>query len=100
MPTSFVDERASGIPAVDERTSLLRENQPAQPSPPRHASPYNLLSVRALRWISVALLAVASIWWIVLLISTFITIPGLHTTGGGWWAFGFVSSPRMSSAYY
>ncbi|TGZ81883.1 hypothetical protein EX30DRAFT_305963 [Ascodesmis nigricans] len=80
---------------ADERTSLLHG-----PPPPRHhhlspddpaVSPYNLFSVRSLRWISVILLLVSFLWWLVLLISTFITIPAFYTRGSGWFGFSYAT---------
>jgi hypothetical protein len=76
----------------DERTALLRDphSRRLDPSDPA-VSPYNLLSVRSLRWISIVLLIIAFVWWILLLVSMFITIPGFHTRGGGWFSFAFVT---------
>lgn len=77
----------------DERTSLLGP----PPAPGAHhlspddpaVSPYNLLSVRSLRYASIFLLFLSILWWLVLLINTFITIPGLFTRGSGWFAFSY-----------
>jgi len=77
----------------DEHTSLLGP-PPAQgshrlsPDDPA-VSPYNLLSVRSLRYVSIFLLFLSTLWWLVLLINTFITIPGLFTQGSGWFAFSY-----------
>ena len=76
----------------DEHTALLRDSRSRRLDPSDPAvSPYNLLSVRSLRWISIVLLVAALIWWILLLVSMFTTIPGFHTRGGGWFSFAFVA---------
>lgn len=47
--------------------------------------------MRSLRWASIFLLIVAVLWWLVLLVATFVTPPGLHTRGGGWFAFAYAT---------
>lgn len=71
----------------DERTRLLpRNHHNLDPDDPA-VSPYNLFSVRSLRWISVVLLVASSLWWILLLISVFVTPPAMHTRGSGFFDF-------------
>ena len=72
----------------DERSSLLPQEthhhlDPGDPA----VSPYNLLSVRSLRWISIFLLFVSVLWWLMIFVATFVSPPGFHTRGGGWFAF-------------
>lgn len=75
-------EQVRGEP--DERTSLIPHNFPD------HAvSPYNRFSVRSLRVLSIVLLLVAFIWWLALLVTTFVSPPGFYTRGGGWFAFAY-----------
>jgi len=83
----------------DERSSLLspaagpRRLDPDDPA----VTPYNLLSVRSLRWVSLVLLVISSLWWILLLISTFVTPPAMHSRGSGFFDFALVpplSRPR------
>ncbi|KAI9830775.1 MAG: hypothetical protein M1826_004408 [Phylliscum demangeonii] len=52
-------------------------------------SPLNLWSVRALRDLSIIFLILSFLWWIVLLVSLFVTPPGLHTRGSGFSAFSY-----------
>ncbi|KAL7276829.1 hypothetical protein RUND412_000170 [Rhizina undulata] len=75
-----------------ERTSLL----PPSSHNPYHASgnhptvsPYNRFSVRSLRYISILLFIVSALWWVLLLIGTFVTPPGMGARGGGWFEFGY-----------
>lgn len=82
---------------ADERTRLL----PAQPRPP-HAdgyldpddpavSPYNLWTVRFLRYFTVLFLVITFLWWVLLLVSIFVSPPGLHTRGSGFFDFSFTT---------
>ncbi|KAL3961831.1 hypothetical protein ACCO45_003354 [Purpureocillium lilacinum] len=54
-------------------------------------SPYNLWSIRILRYLTLLFTAVTFAWWVVLLVSTFATPPGLHTRGSGFFAFSYTS---------
>ena len=54
-------------------------------------SPYNLWSIRMLRYLTLVFTAATFAWWIVLLVSTFATPPGLHTRGSGFLAFSYAS---------
>ena len=83
------DERSSLLPPAGRR--LLDPDDPA-------VTPYNLLSVRSLRWVSLVLLVISSLWWILLLISTFVTPPAMHSRGSGFFDFALVapfSRPRL-----
>ena len=82
---------------ADERTRLL----PAQPRPP-HAdgyldpddpavSPYNLWTVRFLRYVTVLFLVITFLWWVLLLVSIFVSPPGLHTRGSGFFDFSYTT---------
>jgi pimeloyl-ACP methyl ester carboxylesterase len=81
-----------------ERDRLL----PAQPANPPHpdgyldpddpaVSPYNLWTVRFLRSLTLLLLAITFIWWVLLLVSIFVSPPGLHTRGSGFFDFSYTS---------
>ncbi|ORY09445.1 hypothetical protein BCR34DRAFT_487217 [Clohesyomyces aquaticus] len=81
----------------DERTSLLRENRrpPASdgyldPDDPA-VSPYNLWSVRFLRYFTVLFLMISFIWWVLLLVSIFVSPPGMHSRGSGFFDFAYTS---------
>ena len=54
-------------------------------------SPYNLWSVRALRYFSVLLLVISFLWWVVLLVSIFVSPPGLNTRGSGFFDFSYTT---------
>ncbi|KAM0485713.1 hypothetical protein ACHAP7_002665 [Fusarium lateritium] len=54
-------------------------------------SPYNLWSIRALRYLTIAFTLITLVWWILLLVSTFVTPPGIETRGSPWFAFGFAT---------
>lgn len=82
---------------ADERTQLL----PSQPRPP-HAdgyldpddpavSPYNLWTVRFLRYFTVLFLIITFLWWVLLLVSIFVSPPGLHTRGSGFFDFSYTT---------
>ncbi|BDD54479.1 hypothetical protein MPDQ_004993 [Monascus purpureus] len=73
----------------DERTRLL---QPHYLSPDDPAvSPYNLWTVRALSGLSLFFLLVTFVWWIVLLVSTFVSPPMMYTRGSGFLAFSYAA---------
>lgn len=57
----------------DERTRLLPPQNEHYLSPDDPAvTPYNLWSIRAVRYLSVLFLAVTFLWWVLLLVSIFI----------------------------
>ncbi|KAF3216269.1 hypothetical protein TWF191_009096 [Orbilia oligospora] len=82
----------------DERTRLLPASthhgisgQPPLDIDDPAVTPLNLWSIRFLRYITIAFLLVASGWWLVLLVTTFVSPQGFHSRGGGWFAFGYTS---------
>jgi hypothetical protein len=78
--------------APDERTQLLPREREQYLSPDDPAvSPYNLWSVRAMRGLSTAFLAISFIWWTFLLVSLFVSAPALHTRGSGFFAFAYTT---------
>ncbi|KAF2875022.1 hypothetical protein BDV95DRAFT_626574 [Massariosphaeria phaeospora] len=80
-----------------ERTRLL--NNPSRPpnsdgylAPDDPAvSPYNLWSVRFLRTFTVLFLMISFLWWVLLFVSIFVSPPGLHTRGSGFFDFAYTS---------
>lgn len=81
---------------VDERTRLLPNRidspRPRVLSPDDPAvTPYNVWSVRVVRSISIVLLVVTLLWWCLILISAFITPPGLYVRGSPFFAFAFTT---------
>ncbi|KAF2132930.1 hypothetical protein P153DRAFT_284008 [Dothidotthia symphoricarpi CBS 119687] len=79
-----------------ERTRLLdRPNRPPptadgylDPDDPA-VSPYNLWSVRFMRYFTVFFLIITFLWWVLLLVSIFVSPPGLHTRGSGFFDFAY-----------
>lgn len=83
--------------APDEHTRLL-PNRLDSDVPPHYlspddpaVSPYNLFTVRLIRYITIFLTVITALWWIAQLISTFVTPPGFHVRGGGFFAFSYAS---------
>lgn len=80
-----------------ERDRLL----PSQPRPPHSdgyldpddpaVSPYNLWTVRFLRALSILFLAITFVWWVLLFVSIFVSVPGLHTRGSGFFDFSYTT---------
>ncbi|GAB7364142.1 hypothetical protein MBLNU230_g4693t1 [Neophaeotheca triangularis] len=80
-----------------ERDRLL----PSNPRPPHSdgyldpddpaVSPYNLWSVRIVRYITVLFLVISFLWWTLLLVSIFVSPPGLHTRGSGFFDFSYTT---------
>lgn len=78
---------------ANERTRLL----PSQPhdgylSPDDPAvSPYNLWTVRALRYFTVLFAIITFLWWTLLLVSIFVSPPGMHSRGSGFFDFSYTT---------
>ncbi|KAL2000513.1 hypothetical protein VTN02DRAFT_2981 [Thermoascus thermophilus] len=78
---------------ADERTRLLGPGDRAgylSPDDPA-VSPYNLWTVRALRQLSLLFLALSFVWWIFLLVSTFVSPPLMHPRGSGFLSFSYTT---------
>jgi hypothetical protein len=87
--------------APDEHTRLLPNrldsdvpNQYLSPDDPA-VSPYNLFTVRLIRYITIFLTVLTFLWWTAQLVSTFVTPPGFHVRGGGFIAFTYASISLM-----
>ncbi|KAM3509499.1 hypothetical protein MY10362_000579 [Beauveria mimosiformis] len=79
------DEHTRLLPnRVDSSRGMLTPDDPA-------VTPYNLWSIRLLRWVTVVLTLATFLWWVLVLVSTFATLPGFHVRGGGFYAYGFTS---------
>ncbi|KAH8700678.1 mitochondrial integral membrane protein [Talaromyces proteolyticus] len=77
----------------DENTRLLPHGSSEgylSPDDPA-VSPYNLWSVRALRFFSSLFLAISFVWWVLLLISIFVSPPGMHNRGSGFTDFSYTT---------
>lgn len=60
------------------------------PSDPA-VSPYNLFTVRLFRSLTILFTLLAFAWWVLLLVSVFVTPPGLHVRGSPFFAFSYAS---------
>ncbi|KAM5462809.1 hypothetical protein MauCBS54593_007790 [Microsporum audouinii] len=76
------DERTRLLPA--ERNGYLHPDDPA-------VSPYNIWGVRALRGLTLTVLFISLLWWILLLISIFVSPPGMSNRGSGFSDFSFTT---------
>lgn len=87
------DEHTRLLPnRLDSNRGLLRPDDPA-------VTPYNLWTVRILRYLTVLFTLVTFAWWVLQLVSAFATPPGLHTRGSGFFAFGFASLALANMAF-
>lgn len=86
------DEEDGESAAPDEHTRLLPNrvdsNRALTPDDPA-VSPYNLWSIRVLRFMTVLLTVITFVWWVILLVSAFATPPGFNIRGSGFTSFGF-----------
>jgi pimeloyl-ACP methyl ester carboxylesterase len=89
------DTARRSIEEPTERTRLID-----RPRPPPNAdgyldpddpavSPYNLWTVRAMRYLTVLFLVVTFLWWVLLLVSIFVSPPGMHSRGSGFFDFAY-----------
>lgn len=79
------DEHTRLLPnRVDSSRGMLTPDDPA-------VTPYNLWSIRLLRYVTVIFTLLTFFWWVVVLVATFATPPGFHSRGGGFFAYGFSS---------
>ncbi|KAF1942638.1 mitochondrial integral membrane protein-like protein [Clathrospora elynae] len=93
---SYEPSRRSHEPRDEphERTRLLDRPRPPNsdgyldPDDPA-VSPYNLWTVRAMRYLTILFLIISFLWWVLLLVSIFVSPPGLHTRGSGFFDFAY-----------
>ncbi|KAI6785946.1 uncharacterized protein J7T54_006285 [Emericellopsis cladophorae] len=86
-PSGPVDEHTRLLPnRLDstQGTGMLRPDDPA-------VTPYNLWTIRILRFATVVLTLITFAWWVLLLVSAFATPPGFNMRGSGFYAFSFAS---------
>ncbi|KAL8674058.1 MAG: hypothetical protein Q9168_001545 [Polycauliona sp. 1 TL-2023] len=75
-----------------ERTRLLPPQNDGYLDPDDPAvSPYNLFSVRAIRFVGVLFLMISFFWWVLLLVSIFVSPPTMHSRGSGFFDFSFTT---------
>ncbi|PGH07217.1 hypothetical protein AJ79_06321 [Helicocarpus griseus UAMH5409] len=80
--------RGGGEPT--ERSRLLPREGYLDPDDPA-VSPYNLWSVRALRSFTVLFLIINLVWWVLLLVSLFVSPPAMNSRGSGFFDFSFTT---------
>ncbi|KAI0482785.1 hypothetical protein GGR56DRAFT_621557 [Xylariaceae sp. FL0804] len=78
------NEHTRLLPNRVESTNYLSPDDPA-------VTPYNLWSVRITRYLTVFFALLTFIWWVIMLVSAFITPPGFHTRASGFFAFAYAS---------
>lgn len=84
-------------PPPNEHTRLLpnrvdSSSRPGYLSPDDPAvSPYNLFTVRFTRYLTIFFAIITFLWWVLQLVSIFITPPGLSTRGSGFFGFSYSS---------
>lgn len=76
----------------DPAVSSLPSSYPTPRSSISHqVSPYNLWSVRALRYLCVLFLVISFLWWVLLLVSIFVSPPMMHSRGSGFFDFSYTT---------
>lgn len=96
-PTTSTSQRAQrdtprDSEDVNERSRLLPPDRRGYLSPDDPAvSPYNLWSVRALRWFELIFLVITFLWWVLLLVSIFVSPPRFNSRGSGFFDFSFTT---------
>ncbi|KAI4160647.1 MAG: hypothetical protein LQ342_005580 [Letrouitia transgressa] len=76
----------------DERTRLLQPRNDGYLDPDDPAvTPFNLWSVRALRYLCVLFMAITFLWWVLLLVSIFVSPPMMHSRGSGFFDFSYTT---------
>jgi hypothetical protein len=85
------DEHTRLLPNRVDSTPYLSPDDPA-------VSPYNLWTVRFVRWVTVALTCITFVWWVLMVVSVFITPPGLHVRGSPFFAFSYASIALVTLA--
>lgn len=79
------DEHTRLLPnRLDSSRGMLAPDDPA-------VTPYNLWTVRILRYVTIVFTLLTFVWWTLLLVSAFATPPGFNSRGSGFYAFGFAS---------
>lgn len=83
-PSEDTNERTRLLPPQQRGPGYLDPDDPA-------VSPYNLWSVRALRWFEVLFLGLTFLWWVILFVSIFVSPPGMHSRGSGFFDVSFTT---------
>lgn len=90
------DEGDSSLrPPPNEHTRLLPNrldsDRPYLDIDDPAVSPYNLWAVRAVRYLTVIFSILTFTWWVLQLVSIFVTPPGMHTRGSSFQSFSYAS---------
>lgn len=83
-PAAMASEHTRLLPSRVDSVQYLSPDDPA-------VSPYNLWTVRLVRWVTVALTILTFVWWVLMIVSVFVTPPGLHVRGSPFFAFSYAS---------
>ena len=78
------NEHTRLLPNRVESTNWLSPDDPA-------VSPYNLWSVRIVRYLTILITLITFVWWVLQLVAGFATIPGFHTRASGFFALSYAS---------
>lgn len=89
------DQSTESLSPPDEHTRLLPNRLDSDvpflsPDDPA-VSPYNLWTVRAVRYITIFFTIVTFLWWVLQLVSIFVTPPGMHTRGSNFFSFAYAN---------
>jgi len=71
-------------PSAGGREGFLSPDDPG-------VSPYNLWSVRFLHYFTVFFAVITFLWWVLLLVSIFVSPPGMHSRGSGFFDFSYTT---------
>ncbi|KAF2397549.1 hypothetical protein EJ06DRAFT_539486 [Trichodelitschia bisporula] len=80
----YPDERTRLLPRPPHSDGYLDPDDPA-------VSPYNLWTVRFLRYFTVLFCTLTFLWWVLLLVSIFVSPPGMHSRGSGFFDFSYTT---------
>ncbi|KAI5305964.1 Protein phosphatase methylesterase 1 [Ascosphaera pollenicola] len=78
---------------TDERTRLLGDHEQGHRLSPDDPAVtlYNIWGIRALRGFTGFLLVLAALWWLIVFINIFVTLPGLSFRGSGFFALSYAT---------
>ncbi|KAI1466835.1 uncharacterized protein F4812DRAFT_433012 [Daldinia caldariorum] len=99
-PRGSLDQDRDNAPSEHTRLLPNRVDSASYLSPDDPAvSPYNLWSVRIVRYLTILFTILTLAWWIILLVSVFATPPGFHTRGSGYFPFSYASLALSNLAF-
>ncbi|KAH6685351.1 mitochondrial integral membrane protein [Plectosphaerella plurivora] len=77
---------------LDSDRPFLTPDDPA-------VSPYNLWTVRVVRYATVLFTVATFVWWILQLVAIFVTPPGMHTRASGFFSFSYASLALFTTLF-